>query len=39
VYSRRLVAALAKHLFPRGPLVPTTPQAPDDEVVATAAET
>ena len=36
VYSRRLVAALAKHLFPRGPLVPTTPQAPDDEIVATA---
>jgi hypothetical protein len=38
VYSRRLQAAIARHLFPKGPLVPTTPQVPDDDVVAGAAE-
>jgi lysophospholipase L1-like esterase len=38
VYSRCLQAAIVRHLFPKGPLVPTTPQVPDDDVVAGAAE-
>jgi lysophospholipase L1-like esterase len=39
VYSRCLKAAVARHLFPKGPLVPTTPNVPDDDVVVAAAET
>jgi lysophospholipase L1-like esterase len=38
VYSRRLQAALARHLFPKAALVPTTPRVPDDDVVIGAAE-
>jgi hypothetical protein len=39
VYSRCLKTAVARHLFPKGPLVPTTPNVPDDDVVVAAAET
>ena len=37
VYSRRLQAALARHLFPKAPLVPPT-RVPGDDVVIGAAE-
>jgi SAM-dependent methyltransferase len=33
VYSQRLQAALTRHVFPKVPLLPTTPQVPDDDVV------